>query len=217
MEQFKSLKDHVYDYIAEGILKGTIAPNEKISENIICDELNISRTPVREALIQLTGEGVLKNLPRKGFVVTSLTHEDLQKLYIVLGQLDGLAAKYACPNLTPQDLKDLRFYIDSMDLAINSGNFEIYLQHQKAFHKIYMQKCGNAILTDVLDKLSRRLLRKSYQDDEKGETKKVLLRTNNEHRELVRLFEQGLSDEAEKFLSKTHWSPDNAHYDVFAK
>ncbi len=53
MHRFKTLKDHVYDYIAEQILLGKLQPEEKINENAVCKELSISRTPVREALIQL--------------------------------------------------------------------------------------------------------------------------------------------------------------------
>ena len=73
MEKFKSLKDHVYDYIAEQILEGNLAPEEKINESVICETLKISRTPVREALIQLASEGVLKNRARKGFVVRAMS------------------------------------------------------------------------------------------------------------------------------------------------
>ena len=56
MPKFKTLKDHVYDYIAEQIMEGRLRPSEKINETAICEELSISRTPVREALIQLAGE-----------------------------------------------------------------------------------------------------------------------------------------------------------------
>ena len=56
MERFKTLKDHVYEYIAEQIRAGSLLPDQRINENVICEELNISRTPVREALIQLSAE-----------------------------------------------------------------------------------------------------------------------------------------------------------------
>ena len=72
MERFKTLKDHVYEYIEEQIMKGTLLPGERINENTICEELGISRTPVREALIQLTAEGVLETKARKGFVIKSV-------------------------------------------------------------------------------------------------------------------------------------------------
>ena len=52
MERFKTLKDHVYEYIEEQIMKGTLLPGERINENTICEELGISRTPVREAGVQ---------------------------------------------------------------------------------------------------------------------------------------------------------------------
>ena len=69
MKRLKTLKDHVYDHIADQIRIGELRPEKKINENIICQELGISRTPVREALIQLAAEGVLNNTARKGFVI----------------------------------------------------------------------------------------------------------------------------------------------------
>ncbi|WP_312095119.1 GntR family transcriptional regulator, partial [Aminipila sp.] len=96
MYKFQSLKDHVYDYIADQILKGNLLPNEKINENKICQELNISRTPVREALIQLSSEGVLENVPRKGFVLRTLNPREAAEIYEVVGLLDGYASVLAC-------------------------------------------------------------------------------------------------------------------------
>ena len=131
MNKFKTLKDHVYDYIADQILVGNLRPEEKINENVICEELSISRTPVREALIQLASEGILDNVPRKGFVVKSLSEEEATDLYVIIGDLDGLAARLACPNLEEKDFKDMQFYIDSMTLTIESKNYEMYLTQQK--------------------------------------------------------------------------------------
>lgn len=65
MERFKTLKDHVYDFIAEEIREGKLLPGQRISENDICNELEISRTPVREALIQLAAEGIIENTREK--------------------------------------------------------------------------------------------------------------------------------------------------------
>ena len=62
MDQFKTLKNHVYDFIAEQIFLGKINPGEKIHENQICESLSVSRTPVREALIELSCFGVIDNL-----------------------------------------------------------------------------------------------------------------------------------------------------------
>ena len=103
MEKFKTLKDHVYEYIADQIRDGSLLPEQRVNENVICESLNISRTPVREALIQLTAEGVLENRARKGFVIKSISEKDVGEIYAVIGVLDGYAAKSSCDHLTKQD------------------------------------------------------------------------------------------------------------------
>ncbi len=70
MNAFLSLKDHVYNYISQAINEGRLKPNEKNkTKKMIMEDLNISRTPVREAFLELSVEGYLENVPRKGFHV----------------------------------------------------------------------------------------------------------------------------------------------------
>lgn len=127
MKKYKTLKDHVYDYIAEQILEGNLIPSQRINETAISQELSVSRTPVREALIQLSCEDILENVPRKGFVLKGVTEKEAAELYTVIGTLDGTAAQASCDTLTEKDLKRMEFYIQSMDLAINTNNYEMYL------------------------------------------------------------------------------------------
>ena len=214
MEKFKSLKDHVYDYIAEQILEGKLAPEQKINESVICEKLSISRTPVREALIQLSSEGVLKNMARKGFVVKALSEKEVAELYSVIGVLDGYAAKLAVNNLTDKDLANMDFYIESMDLAIKAANFEMYHIQQIAFHNIYLQECGNETLIDTIEKMKSKLLKKSYVDDEKGRTKEILLTTNEEHRKILELFKKKDGEALAKYLLDVHWTQTYAEFDA---
>ena len=79
--EYRSLKDHVYNHIVDLIDGGTLADDHKISEQQICDALGVSRTPVREALIQLASDGYLDNLPRRGFrSVGSISKTPLKSL-----------------------------------------------------------------------------------------------------------------------------------------
>lgn len=216
MNKFKTLKDHVYDYIADQILAGNLRPEEKINENVICAELSISRTPVREALIQLASEGILDNVPRKGFVVKSLSEKEASELYVIIGDLDGLAARLACPNLSEKDFKDMQFYIDSMALTIQSKNYEMYLVQQKTFHQVYIDKCGNGALIEELAKMKNKFLKKSYLDDPEGVISRTLTATNDEHREILKLFEEYKAEEVAKFLAEVHWASENAHFDLMS-
>ena len=105
--EFLSLKDHVYNFIAEQIRLGKLNSNEKVNEQDICQQLNISRTPVREALIQLAADGFLDSAPRRGFRVKPLTKKESEDIYRILAPLDALAAELAANYLTPEDLKSM--------------------------------------------------------------------------------------------------------------
>lgn len=214
MYKFQSLKDHVYDYIADQILKGNLLPNEKINENKICKELNISRTPVREALIQLSSEGVLKNVPRKGFVLKTLNSKEAAEIYEVVGVLDGYAAVLACPRLSEKILKDMEFYIDSMDLAISSCNYEMYYKQQEIFHQLYLLECGNSTLIDSLVQLKNKFMTKNYDLSQIDDAKEVLYETNNEHKEILRLFREHNVIELESYIRKVHWDPEKSYTEV---
>ena len=214
MERFKTLKDHVYDYIAAQIRAGELTPGQRVNENIICEELGVSRTPVREALIQLAAEGVLENQARKGFTIYSMTEKDIREIYSVIGLLDGYAAQQACDVLTKQDLADMAFYIETMDLAIHSRNLEMYHKQQESFHQIYINKCGNSVLIDSIRQMKNKLLKKTYFDDEAGTTRDALLKTNSEHRTLLQLFEARDKNGLFLYLSETHWSPVHVAFEI---
>lgn len=214
MERFKTLKDHVYEYIAGQIREGSLLPDQRINENVICEELNISRTPVREALIQLSAEGILENKARRGFIIRSMSERDVRELYTVIGVLDGYAAQLACDALTEQDYADLAFYIETMDLAIKAGNYEMYHKQQVAFHQLYIDKCGNNALIDTIAKSKNKLLKQTYSEETHKDTKEVFYATNDEHREILRLFKEKDKEGLFKYLSETHWTPAYAAYDV---
>lgn len=214
MERFKTLKDHVYEYIEEQIKSGSLLPEQKIDETTICNALNISRTPVREALIQLAAEEIIENRARKGFAVKQLTTRDVEELYGIIGALDGMAAKLACPKLNEKDFRDMEFYIGAMELAINSGNFEMYNKQQEIFHSIYINKCGNETLVLNIEKTRNKILTKNYIDDKEGKTRKILRSTNDEHKTLLDILKKGDEKEAFWFLSEVHYNERNAAYEL---
>ena len=214
MERFKTLKDHVYDFIAEEIREGKLLPGQRISENDICNELEISRTPVREALIQLAAEGIIENTSRKGFTIKTITVKEITDLYTVIGALDATAAKLACNNLTKQDYADMSFYIESIDLAIKSENFEMYHKQQIAFHQIYIQKCGNKTLIDFIETAKNKLISKIYTDTAEGNAVEVLLAINEEHREILKFLKAKDEEGVFKYIAERHWVPIYTNADI---
>ena len=214
MYKFLSLKDHVYQYIAEQISKGELVPGKKINENEICKQLSISRTPVREALIQLATEGVLENVPRKGFIIKEMKEGEARQLYQVIGLLDGLAAQLACPRLAEKHLRDMAFYIDSMELAIDSENYEMYYKQQEIFHEIYLEECGNEVLVSVLSQLKNKFVSKTYDLASDNHGKEILHTTNQEHQVILELFRKKDAKGLLNYLQTTHWNPELASTEV---
>jgi DNA-binding GntR family transcriptional regulator len=213
MSEFLTLKDHVYNYIVKEIRNGTLLPNEKINENEIVKKMNISRTPVREALIQLASEGLLHNVPRKGFVLNHVDENTAKELYALIGLMEGYAAKLVAPAISEKDLKDMDFYVSSMDLAIESNNYEMYYQLQTKFHDVYLDLCENKTLLSTLAQMKKKFVRKVYSKEGIDDMQQVLRITNGEHRQILELFRQKKYDELEMEVRK-HWNVDLAYLEA---
>lgn len=213
-KKYKSLKDHVYDHIANQLSEGRLKPGDKLNESGISTELGISRTPVREALIQLGSEGIIDVVPRKGFYIIQLTNSEAVKIYQVIGNLDGLAAKLACPSLTDADFNEMQYFIDSMTLSIKSKKYKIYVEQQHDFHNIYISKCHNEILINTINRLEKKFIQRSYKDTDTLSMQQNLYDTNLEHTTIMNLLQEGKSEEVEMFIKKVHWNIANAHFDT---
>lgn len=213
MGRYMSLKDHVYKYISEKINIGELKPDDKINEQKICTELGISRTPIREALIQLASDGYLYNQPRRGFRVKYLSVKKVRDLYEIIGTLDGHAAAKSVDHITEEDLSKMRFLADSMETSIRDGHGNTYYELQVKFHDVYLARCGNEELPKALEQLKNNFFRKFYIFEDPNNEAEVLLETNQQHFEIIRLFEDKQEYELERFIRDVHWASDKAQFD----
>ena len=213
---YKSLKDHVYDYISKSITSGKLKPNEKINEKEICEDLSVSGTPVREALIHLETYGYIERIPRKGFYVKELSLEKVKEKYIVIGALDGLSASLSLDYITKKDLKKMEKIIEEIDLSVEERNYQKYFKLQISFHKIYTDKCKNKELISTIDRLKKSFIRKTYiPDGKEDDLYETLHITNLEHKEILKLFIKGNKKDLEDYIRNSHWSPKYAEHDAF--
>lgn len=217
MVENNTLKNQVYNYLVAHIAAGDLSPGHKISEEALCKELGVSRTPVREALITLACEDILISYPHRGFVLKPLTDRDVEELYEIIGALDGMAAKLSCGKISDDVLREMEFYTLSMDLAINTGNYDMYYKLQETFHGSYMDACPNRTLVDMLLKAKRKLLKRSYDIQDPEQKKQTLLITNSQHKEMLRMFRDNEAEELERFVRDVHWMPEKAVWEAFRK
>ena len=210
-----SLKDNVYRYIASRIDGGELSSGDRVSEQAICDAMQVSRTPVREALIQLASDGYLDSEPHKGFRVRGFDRQNAEEVFEIMGPLDGEAAYLACGNLNEDALAQMRFLVGSMDLAIESALIRRYDDIQRDFHSIYVDRCGNERLKSLIAQLSRCFIKQDYQAVDKDTACRLLRKANDEHRRILELFETGDAARLRDYIRDTHWNVENARFTVW--
>lgn len=213
MINYMSLKDYVYNYISEKINDGSMKPDDKINEQQIADALNVSRTPIREALIQLASDGFLENTPRRGFRVKFLDIKKAQELYEVIGILDGRIAYSTVDIISDEELNNMQKLAEQMELAITQGLSAKYYELQLKFHDNYINLNDNESMVSMLNQLKNQFLRKYYKFENPEYELQILKDTNKEHFEIVRLFKEKRKDELEKFIRDVHWAKDTAMFD----
>lgn len=204
MAKIKSLSEQVYDYIVHKIKVGELSFEDKINENDLIDQLGISRTPIREALIQMSSDGILDNIPRKGFFVRSISDEKMNESYKIIGILDGYAIKLAMPNITKDHLSRLSVAIEKIDLAIEKKNYELYCSWQEEFHLIYLEVCGNSTLIDLIQSMERKNIRTTFYSKSLDILFLVLAKVNEDHRTILKCIEEKNSEKAAELLIN-HW------------
>lgn len=211
----RPLKEHVYEYIAARIESGELGAGDRVSEQAICDAMGVSRTPVREALIQLASDGYLDNQPRRGFRVRGFDRENAIEVFQIMGPLDGEAAFLACPLLSETDLAQMRFQIGSMGLAIDSGLITKYDDIQREFHQTYTLRCGNGRLMRLIDQMDHNFIKRDYSVVEPSVAQELLRKANAEHLRILELFEARDARGARDYIRDVHWDARNAPFTVW--
>ncbi len=145
-----SLRGRVFNKIREDILSGVYQENEELKENTIGIELGVSRTPVREALRQLELEGLVTIIPNKGAYVTGITSKDIHDIYIIRSYLEGLCAKWACENITEEQIEALDEILYLSEFHTRRSHNEQLVELDNKFHHLIYKASGSKILNHVL-------------------------------------------------------------------
>ncbi len=200
---YKSLKEQVYDFLREQLSRGNILPGSLINLEKTARELGVSKTPLREALLQLEMEGFVRILPRRGVVVNVLTLRDIKDIYQIIGSLEASAVLTAYTRMKPAHLKKMEELNRAMKLAIEKDDFDSYYEKNLEFHNTYLNLCENEQLTKIVNTLKKRLYDFPRQ---KGYLKEWEEASIKEHQEFLKLLEQENPKLAAEFIRDVHWS-----------
>lgn len=108
MDEYLPLRDVVFKTLRQAILKGELAPGERLMEIQLAERLGVSRTPIREAIRKLELEGLVLMIPRKGAEVAKISEQNLRDVLEVRRSLEELAIDLACQRMEPEELSELK-------------------------------------------------------------------------------------------------------------
>jgi DNA-binding GntR family transcriptional regulator len=199
----KSLKEQVYDYLRERLRTGDILPGTAINLDETSRKLGVSRTPLRDALLQLESEGFVTIFPRRGIIVNVLSLQDVEDYYQIIGALESAAVLQAFDKIGEPEVRAMEEIIAGMQKAIDANDFDLYYEKNLALHDVYLTLCGNQNLMRIVRTLKRRLYDFPRQ---KGFVKEWEVASIAEHAELLRLLKQRKAVEAAAFVRDVHWS-----------
>lgn len=197
------LKDQVYEYLRNQMKIGDLRPGSVIDMNATSARLGVSKTPLRDALIQLEMEGFVKILPRRGVVVNVLTVQDIKNYYQILGALESVALISASSQLGEAEVKRMERLNEMMAKAIGRDNFNDYYEKNLQFHDVYIDLSENGVLKKTTDILKRRLYDWPRQAGYVKEWEKASI---GEHQKLIDLIAKKKFTGAADFIRDVHWS-----------
>ncbi len=151
-----SLADQVYDALETDILSGKFVRGDILTENKLCEILGVSRTPIREALRRLEQENLIEE-SGKGSMVLGITEKDLQDIFIIRQQLEGLAASFAAKNCTDEEIAKLKSVIELQEFYLEKHNAEQIKIMDNQFHATLYNISGSVIFNNILVSLHKKV------------------------------------------------------------
>lgn len=148
---FPGLKDYVYQELKKKLISNAIKPGERIYEKNIADDLEVSRTPVREAINQLVAEGFIENRPRKGIFAAVISKDELVKMLDVRIALESLAIELCCKKINDNDIKELENILLKLEEKLIAKDFVKASQLDSKIHRYIAEVAGNKKLSSYIN------------------------------------------------------------------
>lgn len=187
-------------YLKNKIIEGEYEAGERLIERELASELNISRTPIREALFSLETEGFVKTVPRKGVIVATFSREEVLEIFTILSTLEPLAAKLAAQKLDEKTKELFLIKIIELEKMMEKNNEQQLEEVHLEFNNLLYQASHNSKLLEILTGLTdyiRIFANKGYETPGRREE------SMKEHLEIMKAVCEKEIERAE-FLTKIH-------------
>jgi DNA-binding GntR family transcriptional regulator len=188
------LRNKIIDSLRRAIETGLLEPGTRLIEKDLCQQLNVSRTSLREALRQLQAEGLLTDMYNRGLAVVEISRADAENIYRIRSVLEALIVEQFIENASDSEIKELRKNSEVVKSAYRSGDAERIMTAKRNFYDRICTGAGNPIALELLNKLTlltsslrrRSVVREERQSQSIAEIEKIVTAIGNRDKQAAR-------------------------------
>jgi DNA-binding GntR family transcriptional regulator len=199
LSEILQLGTRAYRALLNGIVGNRIEPGTQLRPDTIAEQLEISTTPVREALHRLEGDGLVVKLPYQGWFVRQFTEKEVRELYELRASLECFSVRLACERIEDDEVKWLRDHQKVGEAALKAGDMDAYGIYNRDLHCAIMDAARNSYLASAMGQLTlqtQMLMSKTIRLV--GRPSRAI----EEHRELVDLISKRQGKAAQKVMER---------------
>jgi DNA-binding GntR family transcriptional regulator len=183
----RPLHEEAVDRLRDQIVQGRLVPGERLNERLLCEQLGISRTPLREAIKLLATEGLVALLPNRGAVVSAVDPDRIAEALTVMGALEALAGELACKHASGEAIGAIRTLHDEMLAMHAKGDLAGYFRYNQLIHMGIVEASGNPVLANTYRQLNANVKRARYMANLSRERWDAAVA---EHEQIIRALER---------------------------
>ncbi|MCR1899492.1 GntR family transcriptional regulator [Irregularibacter muris] len=210
LDNYKPLREIVFQSMREAIVKGDLEPGKRLMEVQLAEQMGVSRTPVREAIRQLELEGLVVMVPRKGAYVAGLSMKDVIEVLEIRAVLEGLAADLAAKRATDEEITRLSQVLEKFTEYAEKKDVQGLIDQDVAFHDVIYGAARNERLLQLISGLREQVQRFrvmyisqfDHAMDLVKEHKKIVQAISTRNGEQARKLAQGHISNAEYYMTK---------------
>ena len=198
----KSLREQVYEYLRGELHSGRLIPGSTINLTLISKRLGVSKTPMRDALLQLDAEGFVTISPRRGVFVNPVSLDDVRHSYEIVGALEAAVIFAVFDQIENTHIEKMKLNNINLKAALEGDDFQSYYLLNIAFHHVFLDLSDNKMLQRIIMPIRQRL----YDFPRRRYIKEWELRNCGDHDDLIDAIERGDRNAAVNVWRDVHWS-----------
>ncbi len=183
----------IYQALKDSIVELGLLPGEAIKTSDLETKYGVSRTPVRDALLRLSQEGLVDIVPRKGYFVSRIKMKDVEEVLNLRILLEGAAVRAAAKNITPAQIEQAKRSLSARYVVRDRSSYKVFFARNRAFHMAIAEASENTRLARMIGQVIEETTRISYMG---LDVRDSAVEMEREHLELLRALEEGDGEKA---------------------